>query len=561
MKIKSIQFVNNDVLKDFFISFTDEAGNVADTIILAGENGCGKTTILDAIYDFSQISTSGTVSNEKRIFEVVLNKKELNILLDKDDISKLLKSPTGDFRITQDFTKRPNYWHRVVVEYYSFDADVNKWLSIDSSHLFSNLDIKSSFKSIYSTVEINYNPGQIKTVTTEEVDQTTDKSIKSGSDIATKIKQMFIDIATNDALEVSSWVADNPGAAPPESVVNKRIKRFTRAFSQIFKNLNYERIENKDNQKDVLFHCNENEISISALSSGEKQIVFRGAFLLKDQQSTRGCIVLVDEPEISLHPNWQINILDFYKNLFLDEDNNQTSQIFMSTHSPFIIHNTNHTSDKVIIINKDENGRISIADKQEYYNCNRLDAIYTAFGISYFTPDQQTVYLEGRTDEKYFNRAVEVFGYDNLPFRFKWIGYLNDDGQDVNTGESALDKTVPFLISKNMAKKNVCLYDCDTNKKPKEKNNVYVRTIPTYENTKGMKKGIENAIVFDDIDLRPYYSEKTIEGDYGDDKTIRPFNKMACCDAVCKMDPTELKNVFINLKKEIDKLIEIFAKK
>ena len=92
------------------------------------------------------------------------------------------------------------------------------------------------------------------------------------------------------------------------------------------------------------------EIPIDNLSTGEKQIVYRGCFLLKDVNATNGAFVFIDEPEISLHPKWQMKIMDYYKGIFTDESGQQTSQIFAVTHSPFIIHNDNRSNDKVIIL-------------------------------------------------------------------------------------------------------------------------------------------------------------------------------------------------------------------
>jgi hypothetical protein len=40
---------------------------------------------------------------------------------------------------------------------------------------------------------------------------------------------------------------------------------------------------------------------------------------LQNKNSINGNIVLIDEPEISLHPNWQLKILDFYKKIFQNE--------------------------------------------------------------------------------------------------------------------------------------------------------------------------------------------------------------------------------------------------
>ena len=46
-----------------------------------------------------------------------------------------------------------------------------------------------------------------------------------------------------------------------------------------------------------------------------KQIVYRGCFLLKDVNSISGAFVFIDEPEISMHPNWQSRIMDYYKGI------------------------------------------------------------------------------------------------------------------------------------------------------------------------------------------------------------------------------------------------------
>lgn len=66
----------------------------------------------------------------------------------------------------------------------------------------------------------------------------------------------------------------------------------------------------------VMFKEFGKEMSIENLSSGEKQVVFRGGFLLKDRNSSHGAIVMIDEPEISMHPTWQLNILEFFRKFF-----------------------------------------------------------------------------------------------------------------------------------------------------------------------------------------------------------------------------------------------------
>lgn len=77
-------------------------------------------------------------------------------------------------------------------------------------------------------------------------------------------------------------------------------------------------------------------------------------------------------------------------------------------------------------------------------------------------------------------------------------------------------------------------------------------------NSKRMKKGIENALILDSVDVTPYYSSKVKEGDYGDDNTIVEFQKMDFCEYICSLDSDPLKAIFANLKKIIDMLATLF---
>lgn len=276
--------------------------------------------------------------------------------------------------------------------------------------------------------------------------------------------------------------------------------------------------------------------------------------MLKDKEAMNGAFVFIDEPEISMHPNWQSKVMNFYKEIFTDNNGKQTSQIFAVTHSPFIIHNENRINDKVIVLERNAEGNISVKDRAEYFKCNSMEVVEDAFSIKSFDSNKSIVYLEGRTDEKYLNRALGVFGI-TVPFEFKWIGYIDENGNERNTGYNSLNNAFDFLVSQDLKNKNICLYDSDTNKTNNEKNNIFIRCIPKYNNTKKMKKGIENALILDDIDITPFYSEKTKEGDYGNDNTIKEFEKMKCCDYICSLSDSDLKRVMVNLQSIIEEIL------
>jgi len=521
-KIRKISFYNHPILGNLPLDFCDSEGNCVDTIIFAGENGTGKSTILNAIY--------------------------------------LLISRTADFEADVEFVKDGT----IFTMRYRHETLSNGKIALFANDgsgihelIYSSIFVaKYPTFGIYSDVDINFHSQALSSVTSLVLDEKND-SRRSSNDLPTQINQLLIDIQALDDADVAFATREHPELVAKDLQVSERMPRFTNAFNRMFDGLAYSRIANQNGKKNILFRKNGVDIPIDALSSGEKQIVYRGCFLLKDANAMKGAFVFIDEPEISLHPVWQTRIMDYYKGIFTDESNNQTSQIFAVTHSPFVIHNDNRKNDKVIVLTKNTTGEIVVQDKPEYFKCTSVEAVKDAFSIHGFAADRPTVYLEGRTDEKYFNKALEVFGY-NVPFQFKWVGYMKDPKTEENTGKDALNKAAQFLIGRDLPIKNVCLFDCDTNRTENVRNNVYIRVIPTYTNTKRMKKGIENALILDTINATPFYSQKIREGDYGDDNTIVEFQKMDFCNHICSLDASILKKVFANLKTTIDMLDALF---
>lgn len=518
-KIQKVKFINHPILGNLELDFCGADGKAVDTIIIAGENGVGKSVLLNSLYGIA----SGEVSTDA------------HVVFEKDD--------------------------QCIEANYAYDP-TNKNIWVTDNTGFRTLPAHESYyhkyglSGIFSDVAINFRARDVSSVTSMTLDASK-FSRRSDENLPTQIKQLIIDVQALDDAALSNAMRNNPTKSKCELNVQERMPRFTSAFGRVFDGLTYHKIDNVNGHKEIYFRKNNIDIPIDQLSTGEKQVLYRGCFLLKDVNATNGAIVFIDEPEISLHPTWQMKIMDYYKGIFTDENGNQTSQIFAATHSPFIIHNDNRRNDKVIVLARDENGIVVVKDRPEYFKCNSVEAVQDAFSIPAFSMEEPTVFLEGRTDEKYFNKAVEVFGL-NVPFRFKWVGYLDDQGQEVNTGDKSIDAALQFLAARNLPIKFICLKDCDTHSAKRRKNNVIGTSIQYYENSKGIRKGIENALILDGIDLSPFYTVKSSIGDYGEEKTIQTFNKMNFCDTLCDMDNVTLKKVFANLKSEIDKLIECY---
>ncbi|MGL5051389.1 AAA family ATPase [Cetobacterium sp.] len=77
----------------------------------------------------------------------------------------------------------------------------------------------------------------------------------------------------------------------------------------------------------------EKKINLEKLSSGEKQILTLFTFLIFNTKETSGGIFIMDEPELSLHIDWQEKISDSLNGV------SELNQYIIATHSPEVIGN------------------------------------------------------------------------------------------------------------------------------------------------------------------------------------------------------------------------------
>ena len=122
-----------------------------------------------------------------------------------------------------------------------------------------------------------------------------------------------------------------------------------------------------DKNRNVYFKNELNEyISITELSSGEKELITKAFSLyLTDVKDS---VILIDEPETSLHPNWQNKIVKVYED-FAKENNNQ---IFIATHSPHIIASAKKESLRLLVKKGDKIEVVSDFDGSYGYEVDRV---------------------------------------------------------------------------------------------------------------------------------------------------------------------------------------------
>lgn len=522
IRVRKLKLSNHPVLGNLELDFTDSSNKAVDTVIIAGNNGIGKSSLVELLY------------------QIMAHKyHDMPCYVDSIEVDFDSKIRTYEF-YAKDIKGRDYL-------YVKDGLGLDNWVGSDE---FAEIFPTSA---IFSDVDINFKSDQITNVTSRNIDESVG-SIRSSSDLPTEINQLIIDIQALDDADVARVARNNMETGLSQLQVPQRMPRFTKAFDLMFDDLKYYRVDNRDGHKEILFKKNGHDVRVDQLSSGEKQIVYRGCFMLKDSHALRGSFVFIDEPEISLHPSWQEKILHFYKSLFQDEDGSQTSQIFCVTHSPFIIHDENRYNDKVIVLAKNEFGEVVAQTNPEFYGPGTVQAVKDAFSVSWFANEVPTVYLEGPTDEQYFNKALS-FAHTTNHLRFKWIGKKSPDGSCAFTGAPSLNKAAAYLDANPPSVFTAFLFDCDQKINERLSNNVLITKIETYKSRKHFKKGVENALVLDDdFDTSAFYQEKQTYGDYGDKKVISEFQKQAFCDYICSLPEDELRQILTHLIEAIERI-------
>lgn len=299
--ITYIKFKNHPVLGDAAFDFRKTDGSVYKTILLIGENGSGKTSVLASINS-------------------AINNHDLNYT---ETISYTMENNV--FTIQKDYSENRYY------EYDGpFDSLTNKRIYTQQrTQLQKQGCVFSSTRTNFELPSRNYQNEDDLDKNPHFSDERMDYSM---------VLNLFFNLQSLDLQEYADLNKKTLKHTFDEFDNSySRISRFKSAFNNFFEDIKLVKIQTNNLQNiRVFFEKYGKEIEIDNLSSGEKQIVFRGTNVLRNKTIMDYGVVLIDEPELSLHPKWQSKILGFYKDIFTKGDN-QTTQIFVSSHSENII--------------------------------------------------------------------------------------------------------------------------------------------------------------------------------------------------------------------------------
>ncbi|WP_339066600.1 AAA family ATPase [Fusobacterium animalis] len=331
MKIEKVHIKNIKGIKDLELSFRKD-DKILDLIVLAGVNGSGKTTILEAIKDFFNNTNISYDEPEKS-----------NIYLDiffedfeKKQIEEAEKSSIDNYEHKlQDFFS--------ALQSYEYNRKNNgEYYSYLIAKFFENPP-----KIIYVPAENKF------------------EEIQTYSTTLSKKYKFINTINSNVIRDIPSYIATrrNYLATIEEDLTMKEItNKVVNEINDIFNILELD-VKLKGFSKDertipIFENSAGEEFDINDLSSGEKQLFLRtlSIKMLEPDNS----IILIDEPELSLHPKWQQRIIEVYKNI------GKNNQIIVATHSPHILGSV--SNENIFILYRNENGKIDAKTGDDIYS-------------------------------------------------------------------------------------------------------------------------------------------------------------------------------------------------
>jgi len=294
-KLKSL-FIKKITVNQLWKKYNIEWELDKQVNILIGKNGMGKSTLLQLIHDMNIIEKYNT-----KLIKIDYCKEYKNNML----------LPLSKERKHEDINNIQNLQGLIYID--TFDGEQSDLNSILKELIYG--------ESGFSTYQ-----GRLEKIYKERIEEITNQMSE------------ILNSGTNDDFVTLKKLNNEKDELYNQVYIT--LEKFEKIINELFQDTE-KRLNLKDKNHPIIFQDANNEaIVYSQLSSGEKQILIILLTVLLN--SDEPIILVLDEPEISLHVDWQRRLIDDLVIL------NPDMQIILATHSPAIL--TQGWMDKVVKI-------------------------------------------------------------------------------------------------------------------------------------------------------------------------------------------------------------------
>lgn len=301
------------MFNDVTLDFTDSNGETLDTIVIAGINGSGKTSLLQLLQKlFSESLNLFKVGSLLHKYEeknvLICDEVELDLDISNDEKSRLISlAHKNRYEVIPALKTEERY----IKLLYKLEKTEKGFVIRQNDFAFFGIlpvdDLRNLFKVLsFSAVHSNKLPSD---------------GIVFPIDIFFYQKT----VETHIVRLVQEKVMANRDLIP-KTVIEEAIAD----INKLLEGVSLKTILVDINLEQPIFKSFDGSMVLSnELSGGEKQLYYKA--ILFDKLRPQNSLIMIDEPETSLHPTWQQEVLKLYQNI---QGNNQ---MILVTHSPHII--------------------------------------------------------------------------------------------------------------------------------------------------------------------------------------------------------------------------------
>jgi hypothetical protein len=316
MKIKNLHIKEFKGLRDISINF-EKNDEPLDLVVLAGSNGSGKTRILESILDYFQ-----------KIVNYIENENVAGVFFETDEQNCL----------NQGYDSNMLY---LILNYYNDENNFERGRKVVEENL------KVFPKIIYVPTETNF------------------QKVEIASPMLVREYKFLNIVDTGLIKDVPSYIAtriiemaNDQEDTPMQEIRTAVFKEINEIFEILDLDIKISGISKNAKSIPIFTNSSGDKFDINELSSGEKQLFLRT--LAIKMLNPENSIILIDEPELSLHPKWQQRIVDVYRKI------GKNNQIIIATHSPHILGSVR--KENIMLLDKDDEGKIVVRTGDELYD-------------------------------------------------------------------------------------------------------------------------------------------------------------------------------------------------
>ena len=330
MKIEKVHIKNIKGIKDLELSFRKD-NEILDVIVLAGVNGSGKTTILESIKDFFY---------NKNINYDEPKKSNVNLNIFFEDFEK---------KNIEEAEKSSNNYKQPLWNFFNA-LQSYQYEKYNNNGLYQNL-IAKRFENPPKIIYVPANNSF------EEVETETSTLLRNYEFINVVNSELMEDIPSYIATR-RNYLATIEEDLTMKEITNKVVNEINSIFDILELDVKLKGFSKDEKTMPIFENSAGEEFNINDLSSGEKQLFLRTLSI--KMLEPKNSIILIDEPELSLHPKWQQRIIEVYKKI------GENNQIIIATHSPHILGSV--SNENIFILYRDEKGKIEAKTGDELYS-------------------------------------------------------------------------------------------------------------------------------------------------------------------------------------------------